>query len=407
MTDVATSESADSSSSSSSVNWTTTETNTTTKHMLPTILITMRVSIILILAVFNLGGNGFTLITIRLTPRLWTKTNFVLASMLVADLIIGVTAFVYASFILVVFVFSNPCHYIVPIAALTTLLRIPSSVGVYHLVLISVERYIAIVYPLHYENMFTDRKLKWAIFAVWATGICIPAINSLWLINADLGTCDLSSLPVPFHLVDLLVIYAPICISLFTSYGKILAVSSRHRQRIRPEPANANSTSAAVQFTATTTTTPPVTQSGKATSSDDTVHPKNKPPTSTGPPSESAVTSRGASAELTQEQLRKIKSWRREFKAVYLTAAIVGTFVVLWFPYALGCILLWAGYDPVVVNYLQLASGPIGSANFAFSWVIYAAVSKSYRRAYRQMLIRIGCCCCKDITLQAGHSVVV
>ena len=42
----------------------------------------VRVIIILIFQVFNLCGNGFTLITIRMTPRLWTKTNFILASML-------------------------------------------------------------------------------------------------------------------------------------------------------------------------------------------------------------------------------------------------------------------------------------------------------------------------------------
>ena len=320
MADVA---SAISSRSSSSFIGTTTKTNTSTKHsvMLPTVLIIMRVSIILILAVFNLGGNGFTLIAIRLTPRLWTKTNFVLASMLVADLITGIMAFVYAPFILVVFVFSNPCHYIMLTATLTTLLRIQGIVAIYHLILISVERFISIVYPLHYETKFTDRKLKWAIFTVWTTGTCITTINSRWLINADLRTCDLTGLPVPFLLVDVVLVYAPICISL-TFYGKILAVSCRHRQRIDPELANANSTSAAAVQVTATTATPPVTQRGKATSSGDTVHPKYNPPTRTGPLAEPGVTSRGASAKLTQERLQQIKSRRREFKAVYLTAAI-------------------------------------------------------------------------------------
>jgi len=77
-----------------------------------------------------------------------------------------------------------------------------------------------------------------------------------------------------------------------------------------------------------------------------------------------------------------------ELKAVYLTAAIVGTFVVLWFPYMLGRILASAGCSPVVVNFLAVAGGAVGTANWAFSWAIYAAVSNSYRRAYRQMLIR-------------------
>jgi len=44
-----------------------------------------RAILLAVLAVLNMGGNGFTLITIRLTPRLWTKTNYILASMLVSD----------------------------------------------------------------------------------------------------------------------------------------------------------------------------------------------------------------------------------------------------------------------------------------------------------------------------------
>jgi len=120
------------------------------------------------------------------------------------------------------------------------------------------------------------------------------------------------------------------------------------------------------------------------------------------------VTSGTASSELTQEQQRqKVKSRRREFKAVYLTAAIVGSFVVLRFPYMLGRVLASAGCNPVVVSYIAVASGAIGAVNFSFAWAIYAAVSKSYRRAYRQMLIRIGCCCCKNVTPPTDNSLIV
>ena len=122
------------------------------------------------------------------------------------------------------------------------------------------------------------------------------------------------------------------------------------------------------------------------------------------PTSKPAATTGETSADLVQQQLQNIKSRRREFKAVYLTAAIVGTFCILWFPYCLGRILAWVGYNPVVVNYIGMATGAIGAANLAFAWVIYAAVSKSYRRAYCQVLIRIGCCCCKNITLPADDS---
>ena len=100
-----------------------------------------------------------------------------------------------------------------------------------------------------------------------------------------------------------------------------------------------------------------------------------------------------------------MKSRRREFKAVYLTAAIVGTFVVLRIPYVVGRAMESAdGYSPVLVGYLTIVGGAF---NFASTWIVYAAVSKSYRRAYRQMLIRIGCCCCKNVTLPADNSLVV
>ena len=102
-----------------------------------------------------------------------------------------------------------------------------------------------------------------------------------------------------------------------------------------------------------------------------------------------------------------MKSRRREFKAVYLTAAIVGAHVILWFPHMLGRVLESLDYDPVVTSYISRAGGATGAANWAFTWAIYAAVSKSYRRAYRQMFIRIGCCCCKNVALQADNSLVV
>ena len=112
MSDVVMSESSDV-NFSSSVNATPTETDTgslvgyvsTANSMIA------RVSMLLVMAVFNLGGNGFTLITIRLTPRLWTKTNFILASMLVADLMTGVFMFWYVPFMIVVYVFNNPVSY--------------------------------------------------------------------------------------------------------------------------------------------------------------------------------------------------------------------------------------------------------------------------------------------------------
>jgi len=41
-----------------------------------------------------------------------------------------------------------------------------------------------------------------------------------WLINADLTKCDL--IPPQYHLIEPLIIYFPVCISMFTCYGRLI-----------------------------------------------------------------------------------------------------------------------------------------------------------------------------------------
>jgi len=360
------------------------------------------VAFLLALAVFGLCGNGFTLITIRMTPRLWTKTNFILASMLVSHFLTGVSM-VWSNSYMPHINGTSPCRFNVVMTSFSLLIKITVYVSGLHYILVSLERYIAIVYPLQYETLVTDRTLKCTIYTVWMIGIFIGMTFALWLINADPSKCAV--IPAHYHLLDVFV-YTLDCTSLFICYGRILAISWRHRRRIGPQPANFNSAQGPSMQSATVATGK---QNNKATTSEITVDSNNMSLTDTGASSAPAVTSGAASAsELTQKQQRqKIKSRRREYKAVYLTSAIVGTFVILGFPYMCGRVLDSIGYNAAVTGYIKQVGGAMTMFNFASTWAIYAAVSKSYRRAYRQMLIRIGCCCCKNVTLPAEHSLVV
>jgi len=366
----------------------------------PTIQFLVMVDFPLALAVFSLCGNGFTLITIRMTPRLWTKTNFILASMLVSHFLTGVSMLWYNSYILSLNVFNDPCRSDMVITGLALLIKVTSYVGALHIILISVDRYVAIVHPLRYQTTFTDHTLKCAISAVWITGTFMGTTFALWLINADPSKCAV--IPVHYHLLDVL-IYTLDCTSLFICYGRILAISRRHRRRIGPQPAAiANPVPrSSVQTTSI--------HRNKASNSNIAEVSIDKSVTSTGASLKPAVANYAASSsELTQEQQRqKIKSQLREHKAVYLTAAIVGTFVILSSPHMCGRVLESTGYNPVVTKYIRQVGGVMGTLNFASTWLVYAAVSKSYRHAYRQMLNRIGCCCCKNVTLPAEHSLVV
>ena len=329
MTDVVTSETSDV-NLSSSINATTTKTNagSLARRVSAANPIIVRATILVILTVINLGGNGFTLITIRRSPRLWTKTNFILASMLVADVILGVFTLWYAPLLLVLYVFNDPCRYNLVTAVTTSIVKVPAYVSMYHLILISVERYIAIVYPLHYETKFTDRAVKWSISACWLSGTLFAMTWPLWLINADLLKCDL--IHSQYYLLEVLLLYIPVCVSMIVSYGKILDISWRHRRHI--EPVNVN------PVLGTSVPVPAVRQS-QSSRANDMKGPTPYPLVNAGPSASSAATSGTKSVELAEQQRQKIKSRRREFKAVYLTAAIVGTYVILWFPTILGRVL--------------------------------------------------------------------
>jgi len=200
MMDEVTSESLDL-NASSSINMTTTDTGTASLMGRLSLVnpVIVRVIILFTMTVCNLGGNGFTLMTIRLTPRLWTKTNFTLSSMLVANIIFGVAVLYYIPLMLIIYVFNNPCQYNVLITASTPLFKMSSYASTYHLILVSFERYVAIAHPLKYETKFTDRTLKWSIAATWAAGIILGMTFVLWMINADLSKCEL--IPDQYQLV--------------------------------------------------------------------------------------------------------------------------------------------------------------------------------------------------------------
>jgi len=88
-------------------------------------------------------------------------------NVLVADLMVGLVMLWYVPFAVVVYVLNDPCRYNVAITATTPLFKMTAYSSIYHLIVVCVERYVAIAYPLHYETLFTNRTLKCAISAAW------------------------------------------------------------------------------------------------------------------------------------------------------------------------------------------------------------------------------------------------
>ena len=93
--------------------------------------------------------------------------------------------------------------------------------------------------------------------------------------------------------------------------------------------------------------------------------------------------------QLSQQKQQEIKSRRREFKAVYLTAAFVLPLPVCWFPFIAARVYVAAGSTREDVPNLLEISGGISIFYSSVNWLTYAAVSKSFRRAYREMWAKV------------------
>ena len=156
----------------------------------------------------------------------------------------------------------GPCRFNLIITGFAIPIKSSAYASELHTFLVSFERYVAIVHPLHYETTFTDQTLKWTIFATWMTGIALGMTYAFWLINADMEKCAL--VPVDYHLLDV-AIYTAVCVCLVIFYARILAISWHHHRRIEPQPANGAIRAPGSALGTTTVATASATQGGRAT----------------------------------------------------------------------------------------------------------------------------------------------
>ena len=147
----------------------------------------LKSAILCIIMLVSIFGNGLILIAIRTTPSLSTKTNKILASLTVSDIWTGAAVSYYVPFNLVTTV--NPCGYRVSQVLIIALLNLPPYASCFNLIVVAIDRYVAIVHPLEYEMRMTDTVVNCMIAATWLLSFLCASSFTLWLINADPTKC--------------------------------------------------------------------------------------------------------------------------------------------------------------------------------------------------------------------------
>ena len=128
---------------------------------------------------------------------------------------------------LATFVFGNPCDYRIFNEAHLPLAKLTPICGALHVIVIAIDRYVAILHPLEYETKLTDRVVRRMIAGVWIAATVISLSYLFYFLHLNTSDCVLYHTAFP----DILVYVTSTAFMLF-AYTKIIGVAIEQQNRI-------------------------------------------------------------------------------------------------------------------------------------------------------------------------------
>lgn len=164
----------------------------------------------------------FTLLTLACARRLQTTSNMVLASLAVADLLVGLVM------ILDIYVLDDTSlptgdvSWVSRTFVYTALPQFPMIASQMHTVIMAGDKYLAVMYPLRYEGMWTPIRVRWVLLGAWLWG-------AIWEEPSQDG------MPTIHSLLTAITTFLLEIVAVTALYSRILQVARKQRQRIRDE----------------------------------------------------------------------------------------------------------------------------------------------------------------------------
>ncbi|KAL9968700.1 hypothetical protein ACROYT_G020818 [Oculina patagonica] len=283
-------------------------------------------------------GNTLILASLYRFTCLQTKTNAFVLNLAIADLFLAVFAmpFTFITSIKYEWIFGKAMCQI-----LGALNSIFCEASIMTLTFVSLERFVAIVFPLKYETLVTPRRVKFVIGYIWIQAVLCASSTFIFSEFAFLkfeSICTVNwGRNIAYTLVFVIVfLYVPFLVTAVL-YCVILQTAIKQRRRIE------------------------VIKVGEITTEFNSQRPGKK------------------------SSVDGAKKTTKEHKATVMIAIVVGTFCVCWFPHSVGvfCIL-----DPNC-NFSDsffVATTWLAMLNSAMNSLIYGLMNRSFRRAFKSVL---------------------
>lgn len=112
-------------------------------------------------------------------------------------------------------------------------------VSIVHLLLVAVERFIMIVFPLHYHSIATTSRIALLLVAGWCfpLSLCILPFagvhQNMVRVNGTSGTCSTLDMLPCRYLFSIIGIIGIICVIMAILYTLIMKIAYRHAQQMR------------------------------------------------------------------------------------------------------------------------------------------------------------------------------
>ncbi|XP_078372905.1 melanocortin receptor 5-like [Oculina patagonica] len=123
-------------------------------------------------------GNLLVCVAVVTNPRLRRSSNYLLFSLAIADLIVTMACEPLVVAILGMRTFFSDCAINLELAYII-LSMLSCSASVTHMAAISVDRFIAVVFPLHHRYIMENRGLKALLITSWGYPIAVPILSAV------------------------------------------------------------------------------------------------------------------------------------------------------------------------------------------------------------------------------------
>lgn len=182
-----------------------------------------------IVSLMGTFGNLLVCVAVATSPRLRRSSNYLLASLAIADLIVTLVSEPLFIGILSRKTFFNDCAAKLdrPYSRLATL---SCAASIVHLASISVDRFLAVGFPIHYKMIMEKCGLKIMLIVSWALPISVPIFNVVHPASKAFLATGIFGLSYVIIIVSYLLIMVFLC--------KIKKKTNQSRARALPEKAN-------------------------------------------------------------------------------------------------------------------------------------------------------------------------